>query len=220
VTPAAAPAHAVLAEQVIKTAVPPAGSEGPMSTTSATPTRGVPCVHTSPRAPQLTVLTATRPGPSPSTPSRAGACSATASSSSTTPASSCPAAAQSRHATPPTFGGRSPPERAAGCPNVLRPAWSGRRWPVGLPHRPVHPQRPAKQRSMMSMRTTARPASGSWQSQAACLDSGPEPFVPISTSLRARAATSGTEGDLHPLRSHGPNGTPGQVPGLRPGREH
>jgi WhiB family redox-sensing transcriptional regulator len=45
-----------------------------------------------------------------------------------------------------------------------------------------HSQRPAKQRSMMSTPTTAWPASASWASQAACLDSDPELFFPIGPS--------------------------------------
>ena len=50
----------------------------PSSQNIPSQTRGKQCVHTGPRAPRLTARTATPPTPSPFTPSRGGACYATA----------------------------------------------------------------------------------------------------------------------------------------------
>src|SRR2546430_8848592 len=113
VTAAATPARTVLAEPVADTTRLPA-NRAPQSTYVRNPrSRGAQCVHTGPRALQLTALTVTRPTPSPSTPSKGGACCATASSSSTTRAGSCPTAAQSLRTTRPASGGPSRPEIAS-----------------------------------------------------------------------------------------------------------
>src|SRR5262249_49069821 len=57
----------------------PSMRPGPARPTTCSPPRqrGALCVHTDPRAPQLTTETATRPALSPLIPSRDGACSAT-----------------------------------------------------------------------------------------------------------------------------------------------
>jgi hypothetical protein len=94
-------------------------------------TRGAQCVHTSLRAPQLTGLTVTRPAPSPSTQSKGGACCATASSCSTTPANSCRTAGRFPRTTRPASGGPPRPESVSWVPQMLRPARFSRRWPVG-----------------------------------------------------------------------------------------
>ncbi len=113
VTAAATPARTVLAEPVADTTRLPA-NRAPQSTYVRNPrSRGAQCVHTGPRALQLTALTVTRPTPSPSTPSKGGACCATASSSSTTRAGSCPTAAQSLRTARPAPDGPSRPESAS-----------------------------------------------------------------------------------------------------------
>ncbi len=80
--------------------------------------RGAQRVHTGPRALQLTALTVTRPTPSPSTPSKGGACCATGSSSSTTRASSCPAGARFHRTARPTSDGPWRRESASWVPDM------------------------------------------------------------------------------------------------------
>ena len=94
---------------------------GPPSYPFAIP-GGAQCVHINLHVLQPTVLIVTRPTPSLSTPGKGGACCATASSSSTTRANSCPMVGQFLHADRSTSNCPSPPERP-GMPECAPLGW-------------------------------------------------------------------------------------------------